>query len=96
MAVETRFPRWADNPPQFLIWEVDELSFVALFFMLFLPTRNLIPGLIIGIILMRIYRKLKEKLPSYFYLHYMWFWGLWKPKCKNTHAPKGYLTRYRE
>jgi hypothetical protein len=45
---------------------------------------------------MRIYRKLKERLPSFFYLHYLWFWGLWSPKCKNTYPPKGYISRYRE
>ena len=94
--VETRFPRWADSPPQFLIWEIDELIPVVVCFVLILPTRNLMLGLIIGIILMRIYKNLKNNLPSFFYLHYLWFWGIWVPRTKSILLPRGYISYYRE
>jgi len=96
MAVETRFPRWADSPPQFLIWELDELIFPLLFFVIFLPMRNLIPGIVLGVISMRLYRRAKEKLPTFWYLHYLWIWGVWVPKGKKTLMPKGYISIYRE
>lgn len=96
MAVETRFPRWADSPTQFLIWEVDEVIPVAFCFILFLPSRNLVLGLIIGIVLMKMYVKLKERMPPFFYFHYMWFWGILKPRGNNMRMPKGYITVYRE
>lgn len=94
--MDTRFPKWADSPPQFLIWEVDELIPVAVCFIMFLPTRNLVLGLIIGISLMRIYRKLKEKLPSFFYIHYLWIYGIFKPRMKTVNIPAGYISRYQE
>ena len=96
MAVETRFPRWSDSPPQVFNWEMDELIPVVLCFVLSLPTRNLLLGLIIGVVIMKVYVKLKDKLPSYFYLHYLWYWGIWSPKIKSSEALKGYLTTYRE
>jgi type IV conjugative transfer system protein TraL len=96
MAVETRFPRWADSPPQFLIWEMDELIFPMAFFLIFLPMRSLLTGLVLGVISMRIYRRAKEKLPAFWYLHYLWVWGVWNPKGKKTPMPKGYISTFRE
>lgn len=94
--IETRFPKFADAPPQFLIWEIDELVPVAFCFLLFLPTRNLLLGLIIGIGLMRLYRYCKQKYPEYFYIHFLWSWGIWQPKTKQIEIPYGYITKYRE
>lgn len=94
--IETRFPRWADNPLQFLIWEVDEIIPVALFWIMFLPTRNLLAGLIIGIFFMRIYKYNKERKPAFFYLHYLWNSGIWAPKFKNLDMLRGYVSYYRE
>lgn len=94
--VETRFPKYADAFPQFLMWEMDELMPVALCFVTFLPTRNLLLGLIIGFIIMSIYKRGKEKYPNFFLFHYPYVWGLWKPKLKKTELPKGYVTYYQE
>ncbi len=94
--IDTRFPKFANCPPQFLIWEIDELIPIAFCFLLFLPTRNLLPGLIIGILLMRLYRYFKQKFPDYFYLHYLWSLGIWQPKLKMIDIPEGYITVYRE
>lgn len=94
--VEIRFPKWADSPPQFLLWELDEMAPVAICFVIFLPARSLITGFIVAIILTRIYIHLKKTLPAFFYLHYLWFWGVYKPKTKNLDLLKGYLTYHRE
>ena len=94
--VETRFPRWADRPAQFLIWEIDDLIPLMTTFVLFLPSRSLHIGLAIGYVVMRLYRRAKEKLPLYWYLHYLWVWGVWTPKGRSTLFPKGYISRYSE
>lgn len=94
--VDIRFPKWADNPPQFLLWEVDEVVPVAFCFIVFLPAKSLITGLITAIIITKIYVRLKEKLPAFFYIHYLWFWGVYNPKTQNIEIPKGYLSNYRE
>lgn len=94
--VEIRFPKWADNPAQFLLWEIDEMAPMAFCFIIFLPARSLITGLIIGIILTRIYIHFKNTLPAFFYLHYLWFWGIYKPKTKKIDLLKGHLSYYRE
>lgn len=96
MAVETRFPKWADNPQQFLIWEVDEVMPIAVFFILFLPARNLLLGLIIGVTVSKLYKKLKDRLPHAFAYHFLWYFGLWTPKVKNAEVPKGYISVYRQ
>jgi len=94
--VDIRFPRWADNPPQFLLWEVDEVFPFAFCFIIFLPARSIITGFIVALILSRLYSHFKKTLPSFFYLQYPWFWGIYEPKTKETDLPKGYLTYYRE
>jgi len=94
--VEIRFPRYIDSPPQFLIWELDEVLPVAFCMLIFLPSKNLLAGLVIGVIIMKIYRKLKDKLPQNFLFHYLWFWGVWQPKSRTTLMPKGYISRYQE
>lgn len=96
MAVETRFPKWADNPPQFLLWEMDELIPMAFCWVFFLPTRKLWLGILIGWLLSKSYKKLKDTLPSFFYLHYLWFWGVWTPRTKSAEVLPGYISRYRE
>jgi hypothetical protein len=75
---------------------MDEITPLMFCFIIFLPARNLVVGLILGIILMKIYKKMKDRLPQYFYFHYLWYFGVWNPKMKKTLSPQGHITVYRE
>lgn len=94
--IDTRFPRWADSPPQFLLWEVDEISFPAATFIFSLPARSIIIGLIVGITLMRLYRRIKETKPASFILHWLWVYGVYQPKMKQIQVPSGHVYHYQE
>ncbi len=89
---ETKFPVYLDSPPMFLFWEMDECLPMAVSVIIFLPTRKLWLGLIIGYILFRVYRVYKKKFYSNFLYHLLWIFGIWTPKG----ARKGYITKLRE
>lgn len=94
--IDTKFPRWADSPPQFLAWEVDELFFPTICLVFSLPARSIFTGLIIGIVLMRLYRRIKETKPSNFIMHWLWVYGIYQPKTREIILPKGHIYHYQE
>jgi type IV conjugative transfer system protein TraL len=93
MQIKTFFPRTLDRYPLFLNWELDEFVMMMIPFILSFPARQLIVGLIIGIITMQAYINLfKKGKPENYLFHIFWKKGLFNPKG----VPPAYISRFTE
>jgi len=92
MAVKSKFPVTIDKPPLFLVWEVDEFMVLTIPLVLSLFVRELLVGLLIGIVLMWGYIKIKKDKPNNFYFHLFWLWGIMNVK----QTPPPYIKKFLE
>jgi len=74
--VKSQFPRTIDRPLLFLSWEVDEFALLILPMILSLIIREMLVGIIIGVLLMNAYIKIKRNKPENYFFHLFWKWGL--------------------
>lgn len=74
--VKSEFPRTVDRPFLMLLWEIDEFAILFLPIILSIITRQVLFGLIIGILLMNLYVKIKRNKPENYFFHLFWKWGI--------------------
>ncbi len=73
----TKIARYIDDPPEFLLWSIDEIVLFALFFGMGILTHTLIPLLIIGIGVTYLLGKVKQNKPEGYFIHAAyWNFGL--------------------
>jgi type IV conjugative transfer system protein TraL len=93
MQVKTFFPRSIDRYPLLLNWELDEFAMFILPFIFSFPARQLVIGLIAGIVTMKVYIKFfKKGKPENYLFHIFWKKGLFSPKA----LPPTYISRFSE
>lgn len=83
--VKSEFPRTIDKPMLFILWEIDEFMIFVVPLIMSIFAKEILIGMIIGIVLMGFYGKLKKNKPNNFLFHLFWKWGL--IKVEKTPAP---------
>jgi type IV conjugative transfer system protein TraL len=78
--VKSQFPGTIDRPLLFLSWEVDEFVLLLTPMIISLIMRKLIIGMIIGVLLMNAYIRIKKNKPENYFFHLLWKWGITKVK----------------
>jgi type IV conjugative transfer system protein TraL len=74
--VKSQFPRTIDRPLLFLSWEVDEFALLILPMIISLIIREMLVGIVIGVLLMNAYIKIKRNKPENYFFHLLWNWGI--------------------
>ena len=85
--IKTRLPVTLSRPLLFIVWEQDEFAVMIIPIILSLFVRQLLFGLIIGVVLMFAYIKMKKAKPNNYLFHIAWKHGL--VNLKNV--PKPYI-----
>jgi type IV conjugative transfer system protein TraL len=78
--VKSQFPGTIDRPLLFLSWEVDEFALLIVPMIVSLFMRKLLIGMIIGVLLMNAYIRIKKNKPENYFFHLFWKWGAIKVK----------------
>ena len=81
-----RIPRYVNALPQILWWEIDEFAFFLVGVVVGILTNHSFLGALIGIILSRIYMKLKYAKQAGFLFHWLY--------AKGLYGKKGLLPEY--
>jgi len=85
------FPKTIDKPIPFLFWEVDDLAAFILPVIISMPFKELIIGVVAGVILMKFYGSIKNKNSENFLIHKTWQLGfLTIKKTPPAHIRKFY------
>lgn len=90
--VKTRFPKTIDKPMLMLLWELDEFALFVIPAVVSLFMRELIFGIAVGFLLMKVYAKFKSGKPNNYIFHLSWKYGI--VKVKGT--PPAYVTKFIE
>lgn len=77
-ATPKSFPRYADEPPVFLLWSVDEAIPVGLGLALGILMEQLIVMTVLGLVASNFYKKYRDRHPDGYLLHAAYWWGLVK------------------
>ena len=85
-------PRYCDEQMMLLYWSADELLPGITLFLLGILINQKLLGLIGAVIVIRLYRKMKEGKPDGFLLHFLYWWGIINPKTKLF--PNPYIREY--
>lgn len=82
----TKIHRYIDDPPQFLIWDIDEVVIFAAFIGIGMMAGVLTIMIVIGIILSFLLKKIKQKASDGMLLHILYWYGIQPIKgCPPTY-----------
>lgn len=88
----TKIPRYLDDPPSLFWWDVDEIIIVSIFFAIGIATNTLTYLLSLGFLVGYILRKVKQQQSDGFFLHSLYWLGVFPiKKC-----PPSYIKTYIE
>jgi conjugal transfer pilus assembly protein TraL len=88
----TKIPRYIDDPPSFLFWEIDEVIVISLFVCVGILARILTIMLILGYFVSKILKKVKQTKSEGFFLHVLYWHGFLTLKG----CPPSYKRRFIE
>ena len=77
-----KVPQHADDPPQLLIFTVDEFAILMMFMVVGEVFNMLLPGMMLGFAMSKLYRKMQEGMMPGMLLHLLWWIGLARLKGK--------------
>ena len=69
-------PKHVDDPPQLLIWSLDEFIIMMGFSVIGALWNMLLPGLIVGMALGKLFRKMQEGALPGLLFHMFWYVGV--------------------
>lgn len=75
MAKIVRIPDGVDAPPQLLLWEADEMAPVIAGLIAGVALDRLLICLTIGLLLIKVYRQVRDRRPDGFFLHWLYWYG---------------------
>jgi len=78
--IKTKLPTTIDKHMLFLVWELDEFAVLITPLILSLMVKQILLGLIVGVVLMQLYMRLKRHKPNNYLFHLSWKWGIVKVK----------------
>ncbi len=90
MSEPIEIPKSIDDPPTILLWRIDDLVpiVVCLIIGIFMGRPATLFGmLLIGVLLVRLYSKYRERRPDGHALHALYWWGLIPLKGRTTPNP---------
>ena len=70
------FPRYLDAPHQILMWSVDEVVVFMVCTIVGVLQGHALPGMFVGIALMYVYRRFRDRHPDGFVRHVAYWYGL--------------------
>ena len=74
--MEIRMPQYADDPPQILLFSVDEFVIIMMFMVVGTLFNLMLPAMLVGIGIGRLFKKVQEgAMPGLLY-HMLWWIGL--------------------
>ncbi|WP_295385040.1 type IV conjugative transfer system protein TraL [uncultured Thiodictyon sp.] len=90
MADPTEIPKYIDDPPLILLWRVDDLVPIVLCLVIGIFTGS--PGtmfklIVLGVLLVRLYSKYRERRPDGHALHVLYWYGLLPLRGRTTPNP---------
>ena len=90
MADPTEIPKYIDDPPLILLWRVDDLVPIVLCLVIGIFTGS--PGtmfklIVLGVLLVRLYSKYRERRPDGHALHFLYWYGLLPLRGRITPNP---------
>ena len=94
MQVKSYFPRTVGRPLLVLFWEFDEFIFFIIPIILSIPTRQLLIGLVVGLLAAWRYAKFKKSHASNFMEHM--FWKLNIPGFNIEGSPPPHIQEFLE
>lgn len=90
MADALDIPKSIDDPPLLLLWRVDDLAPIVLTLVVGILTgspRTLFQLLLLGVLLVRLYTKFRERRPDGYALHFLYWHGLLPLRGRATPNP---------
>ena len=72
----TRIPRYIDDPPTILFWDLDEFVLLCIFIVLGIITGKLTVFGLVGLVLSKIVGKFKQDKSDGYFLHILYWWGV--------------------
>jgi conjugal transfer pilus assembly protein TraL len=87
-------PRYLDNPPQLLWFELDELLFLLISIIVGILTRTLTICLLVGLASVWVISKLKGGQSDGIVLHWWWWYGI--PGFRLRRGPPSQIRDYCE
>ncbi len=72
----TRIPRYIDDPPTILFWDLEEFVLLCIFVVIGFITGNLTQFGIIGMIVSKVVGKFKQDKSDGYFLHILYWWGI--------------------
>lgn len=74
--MEVRIPQYADDPPQIFFFSLEEFFIIMMFMVVGEVFNLMLPAMLVGIGMGRVYRKVQEgAMPGLLY-HMLWWIGL--------------------
>ena len=72
----TKIPRYIDDPPTFLFWDVDEIAVICMCMVVGIITGELTKFIIGGLIVSKTIGKLKKDRSDGYLQHILYWWGI--------------------
>lgn len=88
----TTIHRYIDDPPQFLIWDIDEVVIFSSFLGLGMMTGTLSTLFLVGFALSFVLKKVKQKGSDGMFMHILYWMGFFPMKG----CPPSYIRKYIE
>lgn len=85
-------PSHVDDPPHVLLWSADELAPVAIGLVMGVLTGNAFILTALGLVIAKLYRRFRDNHPDGFFLHVLYWFGLWPTKTRTM--PNPYIRRF--
>jgi conjugal transfer pilus assembly protein TraL len=74
--LDLEMPHRIDDPPMFLLWSLYDMIGFILIVLLGIATSQLLVSILLGLVLMRLYRRHRERRPEGYILHWLYWYGL--------------------
>jgi conjugal transfer pilus assembly protein TraL len=86
---------YLDDPQQLLFWEFDEFILLAIMFGIGIIVNYLGVLLVLGLIGIKYYRKIKDRQANGFLLHLIyWYTGMGSTETPPTSRPLSFIRRF--
>lgn len=90
-----KIPNYLDDPAQLLFWELDEFLLLSIMFAVGIMVNFLLTLVVIGIILVKYYRKMKDRRSNGFMLHVVyWYTGIGSSDKFPSSLPNPFIHRF--
>lgn len=91
----TDIPNYLDDPQQVLFWEFDEFILMAIAFGIGILVNYLGVLIILGLVGIKLYRRIKDRQANGFLMHALyWYGGIGSYETTPTSRPLSFIRRF--